>query len=184
MANNRRPERTDFDKSANIIVEDAQIIFRNFRGIDRGYNAKHEKSFSLLVDPERFDIDAMKKDGWNLKMLKPREGYEDEPVKYHLPVTVRWDKKPPRIFIVTKVSGDGEKPKYRKTLLDEESSFMIDTAEIAKVRVVEISHGKTYDFNGMVGIKAYLKEIYIELVEDRFDDLYDWADDEDGDDPF
>lgn len=171
---NRNQTRNDFDKSANIMVDDAQIIFRNFRGIDRGYNPKHEKSFSLLVSPERFDIDAMKADGWNLKQLKPREGYEDEPANYHLPVTVRWDNFPPIIYLVTKVD-DG---KHRRTRLDEETSFMIDTAEIASVKL-EISHGKTYDFQGKVGIKAYLKKMYIELVEDRFEEAYDFVDDED-----
>lgn len=171
---NRNQTRNDFDKSANIMVDDAQIIFRNFRGIDRGYNPKHEKSFSLLVSPERFDIDAMKADGWNLKQLKPREGYEDEPINYHLPVTVRWDNFPPIIYLVTKVD-DG---KHRRTRLDEETSFMIDTAEIASVKL-EISHGKTYDFQGKVGIKAYLKKMYIELVEDRFEEAYDFVDDED-----
>lgn len=177
MANNRRQERNDFDKTENLVIENADIIFRNFRGIDRGYNPKHEKSFSLLVKEDRFDINAMKKDGWNLKALKPREGYEDEPVNYHLPVTVRWDNFPPRIYLVTKVSRDDEKARYRKTMLDEETSFMIDTAEIANVNV-EISHGRTYDFNGKVGIKAYLKTMYIELVEDRFDGLYDFEDDD------
>ena len=182
MANRNQQTRNDFDKSANIVVQDAQIIFRNFRGIDRGYNPKHEKSFSLLVNPERFDIDAMRDDGWNLKQLKPREGYEDEPVNYHLPVTVRWDNFPPIIYLVTRV-GEGEDgaPKYRRTKLDEETSFMIDTAEIASVKV-EIGHGKTYDFGGKVGIKAYLKKMYIELVEDRFEDEYDFVDDEE--DPF
>lgn len=170
---NQRNERRDFDKSANIVVDDAQIIFRNFRGIDRGYNPKHEKSFSLFIDPERFDVEAMRADGWNIKQLKPREGYEDE-ISYHLPVTVRWDNFPPSIYLVTKVSED----KYRRTRLDEETSFMIDTAEIASVKV-EISHGKTYEFNGKIGIKAYLKKMYIELVEDRFEDAYEWADDDD-----
>lgn len=174
---NRRNERNDYDKTENLVVEGAEIIFRNFRGLDRGYNPKHEKSFSLLVKPERFNIEEMRKDGWNLKPLKPREGYEDEPTNFHLPVTVRFDNFPPKIYLVTKVSNDGEKPRYRKTLLDEETAFMIDTAEIMNVNV-EISHGKTYDFNGKVGIKAYLRTMYIELVEDRFDDMYDWEDDE------
>ena len=177
MANNRRNERNDFDKTENLIIENAEIIFRNFRGLDRGYNPKHEKSFSLLVKPERFDIQAMLNDGWNLKPLKQREGYEDEPTNYHLPITVRFDNLPPKIYLVTKISAEGEKPRYRKTLLDEETAFMIDTAEIANVNV-EISHGRTYDFNGKVGIKAYLKTMYIELVEDRFDNMYDWEDEE------
>ena len=178
MAINRKQERNDFDNTENLAIENAEIIFRNFRGIDRGYNPKHEKSFSLLIKEDRFDVKAMAKDGWNVKPLKPREGFEDEPTNYHLSVTVRWDKFPPKIYLVTKVSRDDEKPRYRKTMLDEETSFMIDTAEIANVNV-EISHGRTYEFNGKVGIKAYLKTMYIELVEDRFDGLYDFEDDDD-----
>lgn len=180
MAN--KQERRDFDKTENLVIEKANLMFRNFRGIDRGYNPKHEKSFSLFIDPDRFDVEAMKKDGWNLKALKPREGYEDEQ-NFHLPVTVRWDNFPPIIYLVTRVGGTEENPKYRRTRLDEETSFMIDTAEIANVNV-EIGHGKTYEFNGKVGIKAYLKKMYIELVEDRFDAMYDWADDEDDENPF
>ena len=183
MANNRNQNRNDFDKTENLVIENANLMFRNFRGIDRGYNPKHEKSFSLFIDSDRFNVDDMKKDGWNIKALKPREGYEDEPTNYHLPVTVRWDNFPPVIYLVTRVGGTDEKPRYRRTRLDEETSFMIDTAEIANVNV-EIGHGKTYDFNGKVGIKAYLKKMYIELVEDRFDAMYDWADDDDEESPF
>ena len=182
MAN--RNERTDFDRTANLVIENAEVTFLNFRGIDYGKNPKHERSFALVIDPERFDIEAMKADGWNVKVRPPKEGYEDAGDLYYLPITVRWDNYPPSIYLVTRAGGTDEKPKYRKTRLDEESSFMIDTAKIANINV-EISHGRTYEFNGRIGIKAYLKKMYVEIEEDRLDSMYNWCnDDDDEDDPF
>lgn len=177
MSRSTKGNEGRYDKTANLVFEDARIIFRNFRGEDYGYNPQHKKSFSVLLDPNEFDVEAMREDGWNVKQMKPREGYEDE-TNFHLPVEVRWDNFPPAIWLITQ-SGEKEDgtPTYKRTRLDEESSFVIDTAEIAKVNV-EISHGRTYEFNGKTGIKAYLKKMYVELVQDRFDTMYDW-DDED-----
>lgn len=183
MANNRN-SRTDFDKTENLVIEGAKITFVNFRGLDpNGYNPKHEKSFALTLDPDRFDIDAMRRDGWNVREREPKEGYEDAGILYYLPVTVRFDNFPPTIYLVTRIGGSDEKPKYKRTRLDEESCFMIDTARIANVNL-EISHGRTYDFGGKVGIKAYLKKMYIEIEEDRLDAMYDWGDDDDDENPF
>lgn len=175
MSRNTNNQKGKYDDTSNLIFEDAKIIFRNFRGEDYGYNPQHKKSFSVLLDPADYNVEDMRADGWNVKQMKPREGYEDE-VAFHLPVEVRWDNFPPAIWLITQtgVNEDGE-PKYKRTRLDEESSFVIDTAEIVRVNV-EISHGRTYDFNGKTGIKAYLKKMYVELVQDRFDQLYDWDD--------
>lgn len=175
MSRNPNNQKGKYDDTSNLIFEDAKIIFRNFRGEDYGYNPQHKKSFSVLIDPEDYSIEDMRDDGWNVKQMKPREGYEDE-VAYHLPVEVRWDNFPPAIWLITQTGiGEDGNPKYKRTRLDEESSFVIDTAEIVRVNV-EISHGRTYDFNGKTGIKAYLKKMYVELVQDRFDQLYDWDD--------
>ena len=156
--------------------EDAKVIFRNFRGEDYGYNAQHKKGFSILLNPDDYDIKGMIADGWNIKPLKPREGYEDEGVNYHLPVEVRWDKLPPVIWLITQtgISEEG-RPRYKRTKLDEESSFVIDTADVIQVQV-KIS-GNSYDVNGNTGIKAYLKEMFIELAPDRFEAMYDWDED-------
>ena len=175
MSRNTNNQKGKYDDTSNLIFEDAKIIFRNFRGEDYGYNPQHKKSFSVLLDPEDFNIEDMRADGWNVKQMRPREGYEDE-VAFHLPVEVRWDNYPPAIWLITQTGiGEDGNPKYKRTRLDEESSFVIDTAEIVRVNV-EISHGRTYDFNGKTGIKAYLKKMYVELVQDRFDQLYDWDD--------
>lgn len=163
-----------YDNTPNLIIEGAKLIRRNFRGIDYGYNPNHNREFSILLDPEEFDVDALKDDGWNVKEMRKREGYEDEPTMYSLTVHARFDNFPPVIWLVTQSGENSEgKPVYKRTRLDEESCACIDTAEIANVNV-EISHGKTYTMNGKTGIKAYLKKMQIELVQDRFDELYEW----------
>ena len=176
---NRNETEGRFDNTPNLIMKGAKIIFRNFRGKDYGYNPNHKRTFSILLDPDETDIEAMREDGWNVKPIKPREGYEDEPQMFKLEVEVRWDKYPPSIWQITSNGEDenGNK-KYSRTKMDEESVGTFDTAEIVNVNV-EISHGKTYSCNGKVGIKAYVRKMQIEVVQDEFDSFYDFDDEDD-----
>ena len=75
MSRNTNNQKGKYDDTSNLIFEDAKIIFRNFRGEDYGYNPQHKKSFSVLLDPEDFNIEDMRADGWNVKQMRPREGY-------------------------------------------------------------------------------------------------------------
>lgn len=181
MANVNRSNQQagEFDKTPNLKLTGAKITMRNFRGLDyNGYNPTHKRSFWLVLDPERYDVEAMKSDGWNVKEMKPREGHEDDPVMYRLEVETRWDKYPPVIHQVSKQ----ENGKYKKTLMTEKSAELFDSADIVNVNL-EISHGKTWYKDGRKGIKAYLKKAQIEVVVDDFDSYYDW-DDEDDEVPF
>ena len=175
MANvNRNNQVGEFDKTPNLKLTEAKITMRNFRGLDyNGYNPLHKRTFWLLLDPERYDVDKMKQDGWNVKEIKPREGHEDDPIMYRLEVEMRWDNYPPIIHQVTKQDNG----KYKKTLMTEKSAELFDSAEIVNVNL-EIGHGKTWYKDGRKGIKAYLKKAMIEVVTDDFDDYYAW-DDED-----
>ena len=171
--NNRNQADGRFDKTPNLKLNEVKIAMRNFRGIDYGYNPTHRRSFWLLLDPERFDIEAMKNDGWNIREIKPREGHEDEPIMYRLDVEMRWDNYPPVIHMVTKQPSG----KYKRTLMTEKSAELFDGSEIVNVNL-EISHGKTWFKDGRYGIKAYLKKAQIEVVTDDFESYYEW-DDED-----
>lgn len=176
MANVRNNHQVgEFDKTPNLKLTEAKITMRNFRGIDyNGYNPQHKRTFWLLLDPEKYDIEAMKADGWNVREIKPREGHEDDPLMFRLEVEMRWDILPPIIHQVTKQ----ESGKYKKTLMTEKSAELFDSAEIVNINL-EISHGKTWYKDGRKGIKAYLKKAMIEVVTDDFDDYYAWEDDED-----
>lgn len=138
----------------NIVIEDAQIIFRNFAGEESQYNRAGNRNFNVIIE----DIDMATRlieDGWNIKQLKPRD--DEEMPKYRLEVTVAFGNFPPNVYMVTK---------HNKTKLDEESVAALDYAELKSVDLVIRPY--QWDVNGKQGIKAYLKTGYFVVEEDEF----------------
>lgn len=142
----------------NIVLENAQIRFRNFAGEESKFNAKGNRNFCVLLDDEL--AEALTNDGWNIKYLKPRDP-EDSPRPY-LQVKVSYDHIPPKIWLVTR---------HNKQLLDETTVNILDWAEIANVDVVIRPY--TWEVNGKTGVKAYVKSMYVTIAEDDFDGKYD-----------
>jgi hypothetical protein len=139
-------------------VDGRAIRFRNFEGKAARFNAEGDRNFCLILNDE--DAEELKAEGFNVRYLKPRNEY-DEPLAY-LPVKVDYSKgRPPKIVQVTKRG---------KTELDEESVRNLDWAEIDKADIsINPYHYKTMDREG---IKAYLKTMYVTIVEDDFEDRY------------
>jgi hypothetical protein len=143
---------------APVMMENVRLIFRNFTGKEGQYNRAGDRNFSVILD--RDVAAAMRRDGWNIKELRPREE-EDEPQPY---IQVAVNFKGPRPPLVTLITSRG------KTELREEQVDILDWAEIQNVDLILTPY--EWNVNGRGGIKAYLKSIYVTIVEDPLEQKY------------
>jgi hypothetical protein len=138
-------------------MENARLIFRNFSGKEGRFNAAGRRNFCVPLEKEV--ADELVELGWNIKWLQPREE-GDEPQAY-IQVTVSYKNKPPKVIVVTETN---------KTFLEESTIHVLDWAEIKTVDLIVRPY--EWEVNGKTGIKAYLKTMYITLIEDEFAKKY------------
>ena len=141
----------------NLTFNNARIVFRNFTGRAGRFNAEGIRSFSVVIEDEEF-AHQLEHDGWNVKWPKPRE--DGETLAPTLPVAVSFDPYPPRIKQVQE--GGGE------VWLDASNVFTLDDAEIITCSMVIRPYN--YEVNGSTGVKAYLKDMKVEVARDIFCD--------------
>lgn len=141
----------------NIIIENARIGFRNFSGKEGKFNPPGRRNFCLFLESDL--AHKLQNDGWNVRYLQPRDP-DDEPQAY-IQVAVNFDNIPPKIVLVTKNS---------KTTLNEEEVNILDWAEIKNVDITVRPYN--WEVNGKHGVKAYVKTMYVTIVEDDFANKY------------
>lgn len=146
-------------KAPTITIEGAELIFRNFEGQVKQYNANGRKEFGVLLTAEHGA--ALEADGWNVKYLKDPETGEADLEKPWLPVACSFDNFPPQI---TMISSAG------RQVLTEELVSVLDSVEIANCDVILRAYD--WDVNGATGRKAYLKTMFITIEEDELQKKY------------
>lgn len=140
-------------------IDDARIIFRNFRGEASKYNRAGDRNFALVIPSEKIANDLVDL-GWNVKIKPPKED-GDEPFMY-LPVKAKFNDRGPQVYLRT-----GE----AVNKLDEESVAVLDDIDIVSVNM----DVRPYDWIIQEGTKdekrgrtAYLQSIEVVQNIDRF----------------
>lgn len=145
------------DEAKSFTVENARIIFRNFEGKEDKYNTKGDRNFSVVLSPDV--AEALAADGWNVRMLDPREE-GDEPTPY-VQIKVSYKNRPPRITMLTATS---------RTQLNEESIEVLDWVDVKSVDL--IARGYDWVVGDKSGTKAYLQTMFITIEEDELERKY------------
>lgn len=141
-------------------IDDARIIFRNFRGEGGKFNKEGDRNFALIIPNEEM-AEALQNDvnkfgaGWNVKIKPPREE-GDEPFIY-LPVKVKFNDRGPIVYLQSS---------RNRVKLDEDSISMLDEIDILSVDL-DI---RPYDdeINGKPFRAAYLQSMCVTQEIDRF----------------
>lgn len=141
----------------HIVLEDVRITFKNFSGSEGQYNRKGDRNFAVLLDEDT--ASAMEADGWNVKILKPRD--EEEAPQPYITVKVNFKGRPPKIVMITSRG---------KTTLGEDMVNILDWADIRKTDLTLNPYD--WDINGKTGITAYLKSMFVHIYEDELDLKY------------
>jgi len=141
-------------------IDDARIIFRNFRGEGGKFNKEGDRNFAVVIpneeiaetlmnDVNRFGV------GWNVKIKAPREE-GDEPFIY-LPVKVKFNDRGPSVYLQ---SGKN------RVKLTEDTVSTLDDIDILSVDL-DI---RPYDdeINGKPFRAAYLQSMLVIQEVDRF----------------
>lgn len=142
-----------------LIIENARVIFRNFSGIGSDYNREGDRNFNIVID-DPSQAAGLKEFGWNVRELVNKN--DPNEVTYILKIKVRFDKFPPKVYMVTKNGNITE--------LDESTVGLLDQADIAFVDVIISPY--RWERNGDQGITAYLSKMYANIEEDALDSKY------------
>lgn len=138
-----------FERRPMLMIEDAQLIFKNFTGAPDKFDAHGHRQFNVRLDESM--AEELKAQGWNVKPLRKRD--EDEDQFYHMNVNVNYGgKRGPRITLIGLADGE----EINRTELTEDTVRILDGSYIVKADITinpyEWEPGR---------LKGYLDQAYI-----------------------
>lgn len=155
------------DKNVSSIkIEGGILIFKNFQGKENPpYNKAGDRNFGVLLDDDL--AKQLEKDGWHVKYrpARPDDGYEQP----WLSVKVKYGIYPPTVVLI---NSNG------KMRLTEDTVGNLDWTQIKNADMIirPYSYPAMYDKKGKeirpAGIAAYLKSLYVTVLEDDLASKY------------
>lgn len=152
----------------SITIMNARLLFKNFAGKRTDYNNEGSRNFCVVLDEELAAV--LKDEGFNVKRTKP---YKDDPEDNgspYLKVNVNYHGKFPPIVVMIVMGKDGE---ARKINLNEETINQLDWTRIEKADLIINPHPYPERVGRPAGISAYLKSLYVTIIQDELEQLYD-----------
>lgn len=147
-------------KDLTVTLENVRLIFRNFSGAEGPFNREGDRSTGVVLSPEIGQ--ELADQGWNVKVLKPRDPEGGDEETYYLPVAVSYKIRPPQVFMLTQ---------RRRTALTEDTIGTLDWATILNVDLT--FKASIWTVNGKSGPKAYLQALYATVELDALAAKYE-----------
>ena len=140
-------------------INEARLVYRNFRGEGSKYNREGDRNFSIVIESKEM-ADALVERGWNVKVNTPDD--PDELPFITLPVKVKFNDRGPNVYLVI-----GEKT----VRLYEDTVKRLDEIDIICANLDIRPYN--WEVNGKTGVSAYLKSIEVFQDVDRFSAKYE-----------
>jgi len=147
-----------------VTLRNCQVIFKNFSGRPDKYHPRggdDNRTFCVII-PDNELAQEMTNDGWNIRMLRPRDE-EEQPVPY-LQVKVNYaGEYPPNIYMI---SG------HHKTLLNADTVGNLDHTRFIKCDVRISPYTYIDRDTGEERLSAYVRDLYATIETDELAEEY------------
>jgi hypothetical protein len=144
----------------DLTIRNVKLIYKNFAGVGKKYNAEGLRNFNILLDLETAKM--LSNDGWNIKYDEPRnEG--DDPIA-RMKVNFSFAKYPPRILLISGKNNEA------RSVLDEDSVGILDWADILKADITV--SGSRWEKGNDHGVKTWLRKLFVTLSPDDLESEY------------
>lgn len=151
-------------KNGTLNIGNANLLFRNFEGRATQYNRKGDRNFCVRIDDNHW-AEKLKNDGWNVKILAPRDS--DEEPRYYIKVKFSYPEDNPNISRGPQVYLHQGR---NVTNLDRDTVALLDDAFIIDADLT--IRARPWAVNGKTGITGYLQTLHASIEEDAFASKY------------
>lgn len=154
-----------FQDRETLLVDNAQLVYKNFRGLQSQYNMEGNRNTGLLLDYDQ--AYEMMNNGWTgIRPFKDDVYAGIDNPRHVIKVRVKFKHRPPRCYLIS--SGSDGVPS--KTLLGEGLIGIFDTTDSTNVDLVLVAY--EYDVSGRQGKSAYLQSMFYTMYEDPLELRY------------